>query len=342
MKILAAVGVGLLMLAAIATPAFAGVEPSPWEPQINQLDSVANELTAVGFQLDTGAIRMGVEPCPWQPEVNLLDAISTQLDLCYDRVDVALAIAPATDPEVATALEDVSAAAVSVSEAAGALESSLPSECDEALRSVISGADSIIIIAGPVARVADSSDFEVFEDGFNPGAENLGDWGVGDTGGGSVAYANKGRRGLVKFSLAGMGTIESVQLQLTILESRKDQYPDPGTIDSWPPFTNPGLGDTMVVHVADYGTPSQAAYSAASIGNDPGVLIAAGSEPDVVVTIDVTAAVKQAQALGASFVAFRIQTAAETDNDGLNDVWFFASANSPNAAARPVIRVSYR
>ncbi len=98
----------------------------------------------------------------------------------------------------------------------------------------------------------------------------------------------------------------------------------------------------MVIHIADYGVPSAGGYGAASIGNDPGVLIPAATEPGTVVSINITEAVKQAMGLGASFVAFRIQTATVTDNDGLNDVWFFASANWGTPSYRPAIQVSYR
>ncbi len=353
MRTLAILGVSLFLLATIAAPVSAGVEPSPWQPQINELDAVTNHLVAIMMQLNTASILtgvvpsqfqpMGFEPTPWQPAVSHLDAITTQLGVLGGRVDAALAIAPSSDLGVAASLAAVGAAAKDVADEAGALDGLLPPECDAALAGVISVAGDIIALAGTVTIVADRSDFEVFENGFNTDAENLSDWGVGDTGGAPAdPYTNIGRRGLVKFSVTGLGSIASAQLHLTILESRKDQYADNGTTDTIPPVTNPGLGDTVVVHVADYGTPSQAAYGAASIGNDPGVLIGGATEPEGLVAIDVTNAVKQAITAGASVVAFRIQTVDVTDRDDLNDVWFFASANNPNSAAWPAMRVSYR
>jgi hypothetical protein len=343
--ITAILGISLLLLTSVATPVMAGVEPTPWQPQINKLEAVANHLAAIRSQLDSGSIRMGVAPTPWQPQVNHLNAIAQQLGVLDNRVDAVLDVVPAGDPNVEHALSHVASEAQGVVSDAEALDKVLPPECDAALGNVISGAQSIIVLIVPttVTIVADTSDFEVYQNGFNSDAQNLGDWGVGDTGGfPGDPYINQGRRGLVKFSLEGLGKIVSAQLQLTILQSRKDQYPAPGIIDDIPPFTNPGLGDTVVIHIADYGTPSAAGYGAASIGNDPGVLIPAATEPDRVVSIDVTEAAKQAMGLGASFVAFRIQTATVTDNDGLNDVWFFASANHETLSYRPAIPVSYR
>ncbi|MEO5922976.1 MAG: hypothetical protein ABIR70_04030 [Bryobacteraceae bacterium] len=183
--------------------------------------------------------------------------------------------------------------------------------------------------------IAENSDFEVFSTG--PGGSNLGDFGVGDTGGGSP---NLGRRAVVQFSLTGLSgsTVQSATLNLFLIESRLDQFPDPGTITSSAPFINPGLGDTVVLHVADYGTPDLADYNAASIGNDPGILIAAAVQPSgASMSINIAAALQQAITAGFSFVTFRIQTATETDNDGLNDIWFFASADNATASHRPFL-----
>jgi len=342
---MAILGMSLLLLTSVATLVMAGVEPSPWQPQIKKLEAVTNHLMAIRSQLNSGSIRMGVEPAPWQPQVNHLNAIARQLGVLERRVDAVLGVVPADDPNVEQALSHVTNEALGVVSDAQALDEILPPECDAALNNVISGAQSLISLIAPttVTKVADTSDFEVFENGFNSDAPGLGDWGVGDTGGSPGGpYTNQGRRGLVKFSLEGLGNIVSAQLQLTILQSRKDQYPAPGIIDDIPPFTNPGLGDTVVIHIADYETPSAAGYWAESIGNDPGVLIPAATDPLSVVSIDVTEAVKQAMELGASFVAFRIQTATVTDNDSLNDVWFFASANNDNPSYHPAIQVSYR
>jgi hypothetical protein len=98
--------------------------------------------------------------------------------------------------------------------------------------------------------------------------------------------------------------VTSATLRLTITESRKDQFPAPGIIDGVPPFTNPGLGDALVIHIAGDGVPTAADYGAPSLGNDPGVLIPAAGTPGEVVSVEATAAVKQALAAGASFVVF--------------------------------------
>ena len=189
--------------------------------------------------------------------------------------------------------------------------------------------------------VADPSDREVFGSGgvgTGPGDVNLEDFGVGDT----TDPGNPGRRGLLKFPLSGLpGTIQNATLKLTIIQSRKDQSPATGgTIDDVPPFTNPGLGPTRVIHIADPGAFGAVSYGAPSIGNDPGVLIPAGSEPGSVVSINVKKAVQQALRAGSPFVTFRIQTNTETDRDGLNDVWFFASADNSDPATRPIIEVN--
>jgi len=183
---------------------------------------------------------------------------------------------------------------------------------------------------------ADPSDFEVFSDG-GVGGESLTDMGVGDTGSGSP---NLGRRSVVRFSLAGLSgqSVQSAILNLYIIESRKDQSPAPGVITSSPPFINPGLGDTQVIHISDYVLPNGGAYSSASLGNNPGTLIAAGAQPAArQVSIDVKAAMQQAINSGFSFVTFRLQTATETDGDNNNDLWFFASGDATDPAQRPFI-----
>ncbi len=186
--------------------------------------------------------------------------------------------------------------------------------------------------AAPLTILADPSDAELFSTGV--GDDSLGDMGVGDTGGGSP---NLGRRAVVRFDVRGLSAtnVTSATLRLTIRESRRDQFPAPGVIDSVPPFTNPGLGDTQVIHIVDSGAIIAADYASPSAGNDPGVLIPAAMNPVDSVTVEGTKAVQQALAEGHSFVVFRIQTAVETDGDGLNDVWFFASGNHPVSARRP-------
>lgn len=135
---------------------------------------------------------------------------------------------------------------------------------------------------------------------------------------------NQGSRMVVKFRLGGisLARMASAQLQLSIGRSRVDgtQY--------FKPFPNPGLGNTEVIHIADYGrTVSSAVYNASSIGNDPGVLWGADNVTDYQLPpIDVTAAVTQAKLAGYHFVTFRIQTATVTDGDSLEDAWYFCTS----------------
>jgi hypothetical protein len=187
--------------------------------------------------------------------------------------------------------------------------------------------------------VADSSDFCADEIGYDSGTNW--DLSVGDTGGDPLSpYTNIGERSLIKFSLAGLGKIQSAELCLTIIQSRWIQDEQTGIVDNEAPFTNPGLGNTVVIHIADYGDPGQEDYSAPSIGNNPGMLIQRNTQPSSVVSIDVTGAVRRAMRLGESFVAFRIQTATESDNDCFSDRWHFASADNPEASYRPTIQVN--
>jgi hypothetical protein len=195
--------------------------------------------------------------------------------------------------------------------------------------------------AALVTIVGDPSDTEIFGTagvGTPPGGHTLSDMGAGDTGGDDP---NLGRRSVVRFDVRGLTSagVTSAVLELTIVQSRRDQFPAPGIVDGSSPFTNPGLGDTQVIHIADSPVPTAADYGSPSVGNDPGTLIAAGVEGTTTVTVDATKAVQQALDAGQGFVAFRIQPAVETDGDGLNDLWFFASANRPTSALRPRLEV---
>ena len=177
--------------------------------------------------------------------------------------------------------------------------------------------------------------------------ETEGQNGVGSDGGpshnkdmivGDDYYQNLGRRAILGFDVSGLQShVHDATLTLTITESRKDQYPAPGIIDGSPPFTNPGLGDVLVLNISEtvFLAQDATAYGSPSTGNDPGVLIPANSEPGATVSIDVTAALQQAIDTGAQYVAFRIQSAVETDGDSLNDTFGFDSGDATDAGLRP-------
>jgi hypothetical protein len=192
-----------------------------------------------------------------------------------------------------------------------------------------------LLVVVPATAIADQiiadNAYEVFGNaGVGTGAnDGIGDMGVGDT----TDEANRGRRGVARFSLAGLSglTLQSATLNLTVIQSRRNDTgsgavpcTDP-IIDSSAPFTNPGLGDTSVVHTADPETPDASDYHAASLGNDPGVLIGSGVEPAALVSIDVKAAMQERLDSSAPFIGFRIETATEWDGDDCNDVWFIAT-----------------
>ncbi len=170
-------------------------------------------------------------------------------------------------------------------------------------------------------------------------APSLGDLVVGDMGSTVPAGCDFGRRAILRFPLDSLGSQPpaAATLSLAIVESRRDQFPAPGTIDQTPPFSNPGLGAIHVVHIADQPTPTVLAYATPSTGNDPGVLIPADGEPDTRVTVDATAAVRQAVLEGATFVDFRVQADIETDFDCLNDAFFFWLGNQTDPARQPSI-----
>jgi hypothetical protein len=180
-------------------------------------------------------------------------------------------------------------------------------------------------------------DFEVF------GKDNVGQGdgsvttqaGVGDT-----YYNNLGRRGVFGFDITGVqAPITAATLSLRISETSHDQFPNPGIIDDSPPFTNPNLGDLRVLHVSEDTLIAHAGdgYGSPSIGNDPGVIVPAGVEAERVISIDVRAALQQALDSGAGHVAFRIQTATESDDDSMNDTFNIDLGASAFLAYRPQI-----
>jgi hypothetical protein len=180
-------------------------------------------------------------------------------------------------------------------------------------------------------------------DGLTPrevGPSDIGDMIVGDNGGGDQApNANTTRRVTIIFPVGAIeGDIDSATLTLAVTETRRDQYPDPGSIDGNAPYDNPQIGDLQVVHVPDPGEATDDDYDSPSAGNDPGVLVVNGAEgPAFKLTIDVTAALQQAIDGDEEVLAFRLQMSVLTDDDGLNDTWGFWSGNNRILDRRPTL-----
>ncbi|MBM4446524.1 MAG: hypothetical protein FJ023_04120 [Chloroflexi bacterium] len=109
-KILAMLGMCLVLLTSVSAPVFAGVEPTPWQPQVNQLNAVTNNLAEINRHVDKAIIRAGVEPTPWKAQVNQLEAMAQQLSVLNGRVSAVLKVlgVPPDDQRVLDALQEVS------------------------------------------------------------------------------------------------------------------------------------------------------------------------------------------------------------------------------------------
>jgi hypothetical protein len=151
--------------------------------------------------------------------------------------------------------------------------------------------------------------------------------GIGEDGGGAELYVGddetgKTARGLVRFELPdGIDPTPPTRLELLINATHKDQPNAAAGHDTSAPFTNPGLGDLRAVPVADYDEPGAEDYAAPALGPAV-VLTTAGTSPGEILSANVTAAVQYAVDQGHAWVAFRIETAVETDGDGSIDRWY--------------------
>jgi hypothetical protein len=145
-RILAMLGMSLVLLTSVSVPVFAGVEPSPWQPQINQLNAVANNLAEINRHVDKIIIRAGVEPTPWQPQVNQLEAMAHQLQVLNGRASAVLEVlgVPPDDDRVLDALQEVSDGAQAI---VTDIRLSTPPDDDrirDALQEVSNGAQAIV------------------------------------------------------------------------------------------------------------------------------------------------------------------------------------------------------
>jgi hypothetical protein len=147
-------------------------------------------------------------------------------------------------------------------------------------------------------------------------------------------YLNRYRQGFVKFSLAGITTVDTATLYIKLDRSYHD-----GSEDETSPLTNPGLGDCVIRHIDDYGTLDLGDLNAPSIGNDPGVLISGSATPNAesYISIDVTAAMQDDIANGRSFSTFMIKLSTNTDGDGNFDEWVFYASNAEGTDQDPYI-----
>ena len=159
MRILAVLGIVLLLLVGNAAPALAfNPQPEPpGKPLVNVLNAVVNDLAAIRSQLNSGSIRMRREPSPWQPAVNHLNAIATQLGVLYDRVDAVLAVAPPSDTDIGQALDNINSEAQGVIADAMSLRKVLPPECDASLDSLNQIVGGIVLLTLPVVSVNPAS-----------------------------------------------------------------------------------------------------------------------------------------------------------------------------------------
>ncbi len=92
----------VILFTSMATPVYAGVEPSPWR-QVITLRIAAIELAGIRME-NAVLLRAGVEPTPWR--LNRLQAEVYQLNAIYDRINAVLSVPPEPS-RVREALVDV-------------------------------------------------------------------------------------------------------------------------------------------------------------------------------------------------------------------------------------------
>ncbi|MCS6767307.1 MAG: hypothetical protein NZ517_01020 [Candidatus Nitrosocaldus sp.] len=137
-------------------------------------------------------------------------------------------------------------------------------------------------------------------------------------------------RSFIKFPISSLHgkSLASAVLKLTIERSIVNNTHDPS-----PPFNNPGLGNTLVIHINDYGTLDVSDFNSPSIGNDPGVLIPASVDPSNPVSVSVKNAMQDDINNLRSFTTYMVRTANGTDGDTRRDRWEFYTRNHSVANA---------
>jgi len=93
-KVFLSVAVGGLLLLGIAGACFAGIEPSPWEPEINKLHSIELNIAAINKRLAK------VEEAATLPEgtTNYLNAMANQMQGLQTRLEEVLLVLPSPIP----------------------------------------------------------------------------------------------------------------------------------------------------------------------------------------------------------------------------------------------------
>ncbi|MEM0446737.1 MAG: hypothetical protein QW574_04755, partial [Candidatus Nitrosocaldus sp.] len=184
----------------------------------------------------------------------------------------------------------------------------------------VAEATSVIINGCNNLSVDECNDGDVRNGGGGAVNRTAADMRVGDD------NANREFRSFVKFPISSLHgkTLKSAELKLTIRQSILN-----GSTDNSAPFNNPGLGNTLVIHINDYGTLDASDFNTPSIGNDPGVLIQASTNPSSAnVSISVLAAMQDDISNSRNFTTYMIRAANGSDGDNRGDRWHFYTRNS--------------
>jgi hypothetical protein len=128
-KLVHVVAVAVCFLFALCSMAWAGIEPSPWKPEINKLNALENNLRSIHERVTR---VLGAPPDPWTPSPNVngvvgrLSAMENQLSLVNGMLvsvmDEVLGMPP--DPwvpaDMVPALEGVRAASQGIADSINA------------------------------------------------------------------------------------------------------------------------------------------------------------------------------------------------------------------------------
>jgi hypothetical protein len=101
-----AVLVALVLLPLLVSPAIAGIEPSPFQPELRKLNAIINCLSELEQRVGAAAggpiTSSGIEPSPWRA-VNQLDAAARQLRVLGGHLEAVLAVPDVQDDDAVNA-----------------------------------------------------------------------------------------------------------------------------------------------------------------------------------------------------------------------------------------------